>query len=282
LPADVTAKATPRGDDPGYGVDLVFRPGHVIKASVWDDDGDNFFELRKGDAYCKISVGSNGLGPALQIEVFQQHGLVCTFKATGGPKDYAVYFIADLYTDGVANCDSDEADSSSSKHPCAPAWVAPTKLQAAPASWALWTARFQLPAHVVAKKTQRGDDPGYGVDLAFRPGHVVKASVWDDDGDNFLELRKGDAYCKISVGSNGLGPALQIEVFQQHGLVCTFKPTGGPKDYAVTVIAERDTEAVANCQSDEADRSTSKHPCAPAWVAPTKLQAAHEPNVIMV
>merc|ERR1712232_372542 len=100
---------------------------------------------------------------------------------------------------------------------------------------ALWTAHIACPAKASIHKAHRGGDPGFGVDLTIN-GSKLDADVWDDDGDAYFMLSQGNASCKVSVGSNGLGPGLEVEVFQQRGLMCNVvNSTGGPTVYALVL-----------------------------------------------
>merc|ERR1712217_474132 len=106
LPANTSIRRSRRGNDPGYGVDLKVR-GNQVDAGVWDDDGDAFFTVSRATDFCKISVGSNGLGPGLMVEIFQQHGLVCTvMSSSDGPKQTTLKLTVDSTSDGMADCNS--------------------------------------------------------------------------------------------------------------------------------------------------------------------------------
>merc|ERR1719473_525418 len=109
--------------------------GNVVDALVWDTDGDAFFEIRRGSAACKVDVGSNGLGPDLYVEVFEQHGLDCTVVAArGGPKDYVLSMAAEVSTDGSIDCDN---SCNNSWHPEVPKAVSTAPVAApVPKDWA--------------------------------------------------------------------------------------------------------------------------------------------------
>merc|ERR1712086_953370 len=75
---------THRTTDPGWGVDLKFKGNRGIHADIWDTDGDAFFKIAVGDAYCSIEVGSDGEEPGAVVSVFESHGLACSFKQEKG------------------------------------------------------------------------------------------------------------------------------------------------------------------------------------------------------
>merc|ERR1711870_91400 len=112
------------------GVDLKVHDTAVF-ANVWDTDGDAYFMLADKGAACKVSVGSNGLGPGLMIEVFQQRGLACKVTAnSGGPKMYTIVLSAEIMPDHHADCDStycpDGACPDHTSHMCNNIWRAST------------------------------------------------------------------------------------------------------------------------------------------------------------
>eukprot|EP00927_Polykrikos_kofoidii_P054959 TRINITY_DN49286_c0_g1_i1.p1 TRINITY_DN49286_c0_g1~~TRINITY_DN49286_c0_g1_i1.p1 ORF type:complete len:466 (-),score=67.21 TRINITY_DN49286_c0_g1_i1:374-1771(-) len=269
LPRGSVVKRTHRGQDPGYGVDIAFHgkgtSTPVVEGRVWDDDGSGFFEVFQGNSSCKIDVGSNGLGPKLQVMVFMQNGLDCRIAGDGGPKTFNLALRTALVEDATADCTEKE----DTEDPCHPAWTPPVDVEALrkpvlafsePPSWAIWMATIQLPAKAVARSTHRGDDPGYGVDILLR-GNLVKASVWDDDGDGFFEivLANGGS-CKIDVGSNGLDPELSVAVFEEKGAMCLVHGSGGgPKKFSLSVIAK--TQADTECK----ERAEVETPCHPVW-----------------
>merc|ERR1712196_46785 len=78
-----TVRGTAPDIDPGWGVDLMFSGrdpsgDQTVHTTIWDDDGDGFFQVQVGDAYCKVDSGSNGLAPGATAEVFEQAGLKCS------------------------------------------------------------------------------------------------------------------------------------------------------------------------------------------------------------
>ena len=77
----VALNGTQRAGDPGWGVDIKID-GEVVRTSIWDTDGDGFFQMRLGDKYCKIDAGSEGLGPGAQMQVFEMNGLACHLRNT--------------------------------------------------------------------------------------------------------------------------------------------------------------------------------------------------------
>jgi hypothetical protein len=267
VPTDVTVLTASRGSDPGYGVNLeIDEAAHLVRAKVWDTDGDAFFELSRQESQCRVRVGSDGQDPGLRLEVFQQSGMFCDFLVSGGQDRYAAAMLVQL--DVEADCDTDEAHQSQSKPACAEGWRAPL-LQAPKAG--LWEVHLRLPSGVVASRTSRVSDSGYGADLDVTP-ETVDVSVWDTDGDAFFELTRGGASCKIDVGSNGLDPALRVEVFKQSGLQCHLQAAGGPVQYTLDVAMSDDLTGSADCETDQADRTKSERPCAQAWVARHAVQ----------
>eukprot|EP00929_Paragymnodinium_shiwhaense_P078818 TRINITY_DN4088_c0_g1_i1.p1 TRINITY_DN4088_c0_g1~~TRINITY_DN4088_c0_g1_i1.p1 ORF type:complete len:609 (+),score=173.22 TRINITY_DN4088_c0_g1_i1:59-1885(+) len=288
LPEGATARKIPRGGDHGYGVDLSITD-RTVDANVWDDDGDAFFEVSKGSGSCSIDVGSNGLGPGLTVEVFKQKGLQCQVsRSTGGPKDYVLSLAADDDLAGSADCDSTlcpgGACPEQTAKPCSSTWHAPSQVAStktalrssgAPASWALWTAKLSLPSDVTFKKVGRAGDGGYGVDIKnvkYATHQEVDASIWDDDGSAFFEVRRGAKSCKLSVGSNGLGPGLEVETYQQRGLECSvLTGTGGPKDYKLTMVVRAANGQATDCDStacpDGACPAGTKNLCNKVWRA---------------
>jgi len=222
---------------------------------VWDDDGDGFFEISRGNAYCKVDVGSNGLGPGLQVMVYEQRGMDCRISGRGGPTTFQLKLAIKLVPSGDADC-KERADT---EEPCHKPWQPPS-LTLAPPSWALWNATFRLPEGVVVKKCQRAGDPGYGVDIVIK-NRSVEASVWDDDGDGFFEISRGNAYCKVDVGSNGLGPGLQVMVYEQRGMDCRISGKGGPTTFQLELAIQLAPNGNADCK----ERADTEDPCHKAW-----------------
>merc|ERR1711907_736289 len=71
--------------DPGYGVDMDFSKGtdeQLVHTTITDTDGDGFFQVQMGAAYCKVDSGSNGLDPGPSAEVFEMSGLQCMMKTS--------------------------------------------------------------------------------------------------------------------------------------------------------------------------------------------------------
>jgi len=274
LPPNVSIRKVARGGDSGYGVDLKIG-GNVINASVWDDDGNAFFMLQRAGAFCKVSVGSDGSASGLVVEIFQQHGLDCAVVAgTGGHKHYALALSVNTLPDGSADCDSTTYDHTNKNLcPSDKTWRAPrhnSLHQGVLPSSVLWTARIALPPNVSIRKVPRGGDSGYGVDLKI-DSNVVDANVWDDDGNAFFMLQRGEAFCKVSVGSDGLAPGLVVEIFQQHSLDCTVVAgTGGPKDYALRLSVNTLLDGSADCDSTSYDDTHKKKLCptSKTWRAP--------------
>merc|ERR1719401_3058365 len=250
LPEGVVVRKSQRGGDPGYGVDIIIK-NRTVEARVWDDDGDGFFEISHGNAYCKVDVGSNGLGPGLQVMVYEQRGMDCQISGRGGPTTFQLKVAMKLAPNGNADC-KEKADT---EEPCHKAWQPPS-LTLAPASWALWNATFRLPEGVVVRKSQRGGDPGYGVDIVIK-NRTVEARVWDDDGDGFFEISHGNAHCKVDVGSNGLGPGLQVMVYEQHGMDCQISGRGGPTTFQLKLA----TRLYPNGSVDCKERADTEDPC---------------------
>lgn len=281
FPADVTIQRTKRSGAEGWGVDLNISASSV-DASIWDKDGDGLFMLTRGSAFCKVDVGSAGLGPGLKIEIFEQHGLDCGVAVgTGGPKDYAVTLSAVTRLDGSADCHSDPYVGT----PCK-VWRPPSRevlsprVAQKPPSWSLWTATIGVLSDTSISKVPRSGDQGWGVDLNISLS-IVQANVWDADGSAFFMLTRGGASCKVSVGSNGLGPGLEVEIFQQHGLVCNVASgTGGPTNYLVTLSADLMLNPDADCDStycpDGACPSNTRHLCNNTW------HATPPPALVMV
>merc|ERR1712087_394870 len=137
-----------------------------------------------------------------------------------------------------------------------------------------------FPPNVVINTTQRGEDPGYGVDLLIK-SQSVTAMVWDDDGDAFFVLQSGSAFCKIDVGSNGLGPGLEVEVFEQKGMDCQISghATMKKNNYQVAVTMTFAPNGGADCK----ERSDTEKPCHPAWhPAASEIAITNAPSTLLV
>jgi hypothetical protein len=269
LPKGVVVKKSPRSSDPGYGVDIVIH-NRTVEARVWDDDGDGFFEVSYGSASCKVDVGSNGLGPGLQVLVYEQRGMDCQISGWGGPTFFQMKLAMKLAPNGDADC-KERADT---EEPCHKAWQPPS-LTSAPPDWALWNATFELPKGAIVKKSQRSSDPGYGVDIVII-SQTVEARVWDDDGDGFFEVAYGDASCKVDVGSNGLGPGLQVMVYEQRGMDCQISGSGGPTTFQMKLAMKLAPNGGSDCK----ERADTEDPCH-KWQPPS-LTAGGSSNTPIV
>jgi len=270
LPPNVSVRKVHRGGDSGYGVDLKIK-NHTIDVNVWDDDGDAFFMLRHGNSFCKVDVGSDGQQPGFKLEVFEQHGLVCSV-ASGiqGSKQYTLTLLAFAQLDGNTDCDS---TTEGTENGCDKVWRAPqakaSLLQRKVSQpIALWAAQIGLPPNVSVRKVHRGGDSGYGVDLKIK-NHTIDVNVWDDDGDAFFMLRHGNSFCKVDVGSDGQQPGFKLEVFEQHGLVCSVASgIQGSKQYTLTLLAFAQLDGNTDCDSTT---EGTENGCDKVWRAPTSI-----------
>merc|ERR1711972_78578 len=103
MPPNVSFQKTKRGVDDGWGVDLAVNNSNV-DAAVWDDDGDAFFVVTKGSFFCKVRVGSDGPGPGLVVETYEQKGLNCSVaNITAGPTAFTFVLSADVIGGGRAD-----------------------------------------------------------------------------------------------------------------------------------------------------------------------------------
>ena len=67
--------------DPGWGVDVKIQGNASVTSTIWDDDGDGYFQVSQGpSAYCKVDTGSNGLGPGASVEIYEVKGLACRVR----------------------------------------------------------------------------------------------------------------------------------------------------------------------------------------------------------
>jgi len=134
----------------------------------------------------------------------------------------------------------------------------------------LWNVEFYVAVNstnatkFTIEPVHRGEDPGWGVDVAISPPKV-DANIWDTDGDSFFAVRTANASCSVDVGSNGLGPGAQVTIFQQEGLKCDVVQMGckegTPPTYSVIISAE----------VSHAHDCGSKHPGYPANDCPEPI-----------
>jgi len=265
FPPGVVLSRTTRFNESGSGVHLTFNDGSV-DASFLGLSGDAYLVVSKGEAFCKIDVGLDPASAAMTVEVYEQQGLDCrVVSSTGGeegsdgPEHYRLKMSADDTQGYASDCDS-ATDSA-----CQTRWrsVSPQEPE--------WSAHIEFPEGVVLRKARRAGDLGYGVDRNMT-GRIIDAGIWDDDGDAFFKASRGHAFCEIRVGSNGLGPGLEVEVYEQRGLDCqVVSSSGGPVSYALSMSADATRGHKVDCHSPAPGVSYPEAPCHSTWAAPSAV-----------
>merc|ERR1712232_1506805 len=95
--------------DTGDGAEIYIRSGGV-DVYVVDDDGDAYFQVKRGESLCKVDVGSDGQSPGPIVQVFEERGMRCTFSTAAGaasPAEGHLFEVAlhiEEVSDGSADC----------------------------------------------------------------------------------------------------------------------------------------------------------------------------------
>lgn len=239
VPDGVAVTKTNRSGDTGAGAVISIHSGG-IDVNVQDDDGDAFFQVKRGENLCKVDVGSDGNAPGPVARIFEERGMRCTFLPGAHLFNLALH--VQEVSDGSADCPQPTSLATKTMWPPAKGCPAPWKVPNFDLDH--FNVSVSVPDGVTVTKASRNGDTGAGADLHIRSGGV-DIRVWNDDGDAYFQVKRGENMCKVDVGSDGEAAGPFARVFEERGMRCTFLE--GVHRFNLAMRSEDVSDGSADC-----------------------------------